>query len=212
MKNLYQAKLKKSAKDFHKNNRGERFTNGLIVRHLYDEVNTSKLSWWDDVGFIINDYLVQVSWVHPRLAFKDQVEVDAHKKIEHLDIGVDDFLSHCEPNYAKIGKSRKKIISHTLTGPLISSDWKQAYNRAYEETLAEANYKIRPSIKIEWTPHSRFVELCAPIEVKNEQELTMLANLVRALLKHETALELEFPRYAYTRDHWIEESVIRIEK
>lgn len=209
MKNSYQEKLRISAKIFHRNNRGERFTNGLIVRHLYDETNMTKLSWWDDVSFILNNYLVQVSWIHPRLAFKDQIEIDAHKKVEHLDIGVDDFMSQSKPNYTKIGRSRKKIISHTLTGPLISDSWKQAFDVAYTETLKEADYQIEPYIKLEWMPHGRFVELCAPIEVRNEQELMVLATLVRRLLKHETTLEEEFPHYVYTEENWVAESKLR---
>lgn len=205
MKNPYQEKLKIAAKIFHRNNRGERLTNGLIVRHLYDEANTAKLSWWDDVGFILNDYLVQVSWVHPRLAFKDKAELAAHEKVAHIDIGADCF-ANSEPNYVKVGKSRKKIISHTLKGELISSDWRQAYDQAYAETLEGASFQITPFIIVEWTPHSRFVELCAPIEVKNEQHLMVLASLVRKLLKRETTLEQEFPRYVYTKDNWVEES------
>ncbi|NOS96906.1 MAG: hypothetical protein HOP25_00335 [Methylotenera sp.] len=52
------------------------------------------------------------------------------------------------------------------------------------------------------TKLSHFVELCAPIEVRNEQDLIILANLVRKLLKRETTLEKEFPDYIYTKDNW----------
>ena len=44
MKNSYQEKLKISAKVFYKNNRGEKFTNGVIIRHQYDEADMTKLS------------------------------------------------------------------------------------------------------------------------------------------------------------------------
>jgi len=115
MKNFYQEKLKISAKSFHKNNHGERFSDGLIIRHQYEEANLAKLSWWDDVGFILNDYLVNISWIHhPRMAFEDQAEDEAHKRVAHIDSGVNDLLNQSEPNYVKIGNSRKKIISHTI--------------------------------------------------------------------------------------------------
>jgi hypothetical protein len=206
MKNSYQEKLKISAKVFHKNNRGEKFTNGVIIWHQYDEANTTKLSWWEDVSFILNDYLVQVAWIHPRMAFKDRAEDDAHRKVAHLDRGADGFMGQSKPNYVKVGRSRKKIISRTLTGPLLSSDWMQAFDAAYAETLKESDFQITPFIKAEWVQHGRFVEICAPIEIQSERDLMALINLVRKLLKRETTLEQEFADYVYARDEWIAES------
>ncbi|MDI1308924.1 MAG: hypothetical protein PSV17_05765 [Methylotenera sp.] len=206
MKNTYQEKLKRSAKNFHKNSRGEHFSNGLIVRHQYDEENMTKLSWWDDVGFILNSYLVQVYWIHPRTAYRDKAEKETHKKIAHLESGIDDYLNTAEPNYVKVGTSRKKIISHTLNGPLLSSDWTAAFDATYAEIIHDANYQIVPFIKTKWMAHSRFVKLCAPIEVRNEQDLKIVANLVKKLLKRETTLEKEFPGYVYTKDNWISDN------
>ncbi|MCX7187204.1 MAG: hypothetical protein NTW57_08135 [Methylophilales bacterium] len=202
MKNSHQEKLKKSAKSSHRNYRGRRFSDGLIVRHQYDESDVAKLSWWDDVGFILNDYLVNISWIHPRMAFKDQAENEAHKRVTHLDTGINDLFSQSEPNYVKIGKSRKKIISHTIKGPLLSSDWLAAFDAAYAEIMKTTDSQITLSIKSEWTSGSRFVEICAPIEVRNEQDLMVIANLTRKLLKHETTLSKEFPDYVYTKDNW----------
>lgn len=202
MKNYYQEKLKISAKSFHKNNRGERFSDGLIIRHQYEEANLAKLSWWDDVGFILNDYLVNISWIHPRMAFKDQTEDEAHKRVAHLDTGVNDLFSQSEPNYVKTGKSRKKIISHTIKGPLLSSEWAAAFDAAYVEIIKTTDLQPTPFIKSEWTASGRFVEICAPIEVRNEQDLIVIANLTRKLLKRETTLEIEFPKYTYTKSDW----------
>ena len=206
IKNSYQEKLKKSAKVFHKNNRGEKFTNGVIIWHQYDEAGITKLSWWDDVSFILNDYLVQVAWIHPRMAFKDRAEDNAHKKVAHLDSGADDFMGQSKPNYVKVGRSRKKMISRTLTGSFLSSDWMQAFDAAYAETLKEADFQITPFIKVEWVQHGCYVEICAPIEIQSERDLMVLVNLVRKLLKRETTLEQEFNDYAYAIDEWIAES------
>lgn len=205
MKNHYQERLKISAKSFHKSNRGERFSNGLIIWHQYEEANLTELSWWDDISCILNDYLVNISWIHPRMAFKDQVEDEAHKSVAHLDSGHNDFLSLSEPNNVKIGRSRKKIISHTIKGPLLSSDWSAAYDAAYAEILETSDFQITPSIKSKWTSGSRIVEICVPIEVRNEQDLMVIANLTRKLLKRETTLEILFPKYTYTKNDWIME-------
>lgn len=58
-------------------------------------------------------------------------------------------------------------------------------------------------------PHGRFIELCAPIEIRNEQDLIVLANLVRKLLKHETTLEQVFPHYVYAKDNWVAKSELK---
>jgi hypothetical protein len=166
----------------------------------------AKLSWWEDVSFILSDYLVQVAWIHPRMAFKDRAEEDAHKKVAHLDRGADDFMGQSKPNYVKVGRPRKKIISRTLTGPLLSSDWMQAFDAAYAETLKESDFHITPFIKAEWVQHGRFVEICAPIEIRSEGDLMALINLVRKFLKREATLEQEFADYVYARDEWIAES------
>lgn len=206
MKNIYQEKLKKSAKVFYKNNHGEKFTNGVISRHIYDEANMTKLSWWDDVSFILNDYLVQVAWMHPRMAFKNRAEEHAYKKLDHLDSGADDFICHTEPNYVKVGQSRKKIMSRTFTGSLLSNDWMQAFDAAFAETLQQADFQISPFIKAEWAQYGRLVKICAPIEVLSQRDQIALVNLVRKLLKRETTLEREFAGYLYTKDEWIAES------
>lgn len=206
MKNSYQEKLKKSAKVFHKNNRGEKFTNGIIFWHQYDEAGTTKLSWWDDVSFILNDYLVQVAWIHPRMAFKDRAEDDALKKVAHLDRGADSIMDQSKPNYVKVGRSRKKMISRTLAESLLSSDWMQAFDAAYAEKLKEADFQITPFIKAEWVLHGRFIEICAPIEIQSERDLMALVNLVRKIHKRETTLGQEFADYVYARDEWIAES------
>lgn len=50
--------------------------------------------------------------LHPRMAFQDQAEEDAHKKVAHLATGVDNFMSQSKPNYAKVGRSRKNHQPH----------------------------------------------------------------------------------------------------
>jgi len=45
--------------------RGAEFTNGVIVRHLYDDMTPATLTFWDDAVFIVHDYRVALWWVHP---------------------------------------------------------------------------------------------------------------------------------------------------
>jgi hypothetical protein len=74
MKTCNVEQRKKSAKLFHKNNQQcTHYKNGILIRHLYSDLNKNTLSWWDDVGLILNDYRVSIDWTHPRQAFWDHV-------------------------------------------------------------------------------------------------------------------------------------------
>ena len=48
--------------------------------------------------------------------------------------------------------------------------------------------------------------LVAPLEVRNEGELAVVARLVRRLMLGETTLDTEFPGYRYSRTDWLRES------
>ena len=63
MKNPFIEAMKQRAKLYHRNSRKDVFTNGIIVRHLYDYSTPETLSFWDDAVFIINDYRVALWWV-----------------------------------------------------------------------------------------------------------------------------------------------------
>lgn len=207
MKNEHIERLKREAKLFHRANRQPRFQDGLVVRHLYDKENPQKVSWWDDVGFVLNDYLVNVAWVHPRYAYKDQAEEVAYQACAHLRTpSVDDMFHGEQPNYLKVGKSRKKIASYTMKshGAPEYFDALQAAETRIARDPANG-ITIRPSVTTEWTNWSRFVCLCAPIEVRDVSDLHLLANLVKRLLKRETSLAQEFPAYVYTQKNWITE-------
>src|ERR1017187_8742552 len=84
MKNKYIELLIRSAKLHHRNARTRRFQNGIVIRHLYDKECPEKYSWWDDVVFVLNDYLVNVAWQHPRHVYKDKVEELAYDACVHL--------------------------------------------------------------------------------------------------------------------------------
>ncbi|MEB0141085.1 MULTISPECIES: hypothetical protein [unclassified Undibacterium] len=204
MKNKHQEQLKRLAKLYHRNSRRSHFEEGIIVRHLYDTENSQKFSWWDDVVFILNDYRVNVAWTHPRFVYNERVEEIARAECEHLESpSMLDFMADSLPNYRKIGKSRKKIVSYTT---------ERKTNDAYFESLRASEIRIArdpnngifiaPQISTKWTNWSRFVSICVPIEVHGTADLGDLANLTKRLLKRETSLEQEFPQYLYSQKNW----------
>jgi hypothetical protein len=207
MKNKYIEHLKRSAKLHHRNSRTRNFDNGIVVRHLYNEKHPEKFSWWDDVIFVLNDYLVNVSWQHPRHVYKDKAEEAAFEACAPLRKPSDlDLFADATPNYRKVGKSRKKIVSYTHNG----EDQSEYYDALRKEEACIVhdpgnNIVVTPNMSLEWTNWSRFVSICMPIEIRGVDDLHKLVDITKRLLKREITLETEFGGYTYTQKNWIAE-------
>ena len=68
---------------------------------------------------------------------------------------------------------------------------------------------VRPSSKRKRLSWATGLELVAPLEVRNEQELAVVADLARRLLLGHTTLEREFADYRYTKESWLLEAASR---
>lgn len=200
MRNRHVEHMRRMAKRFHRNDRTTHFERGgIIVRHDYRYVAPDKLTWWDDVGFILNDYRVSVHLVHPRMRYHDLIEEEALRLTDHL--YPDNLFRKITPIFKKIGRSRKKRVSSRIESTS-RDEWFNALIAEEARLYQEADYRIEPSMKTGWGRYSRWMELCVPIEVRNEGDLRVLALLAKRLLKRETTLKQEFPDYFYTKTDW----------
>lgn len=201
MKNPRMESLRRSMLAYQRRSNGDQFDGGIVFRHLYPEESQAALSWWDDFTLTHGKCRIAVCWTHPRMAYEDRIGEEARAACSHL-CAKDDMFADSVPNYKRIGRSRKKIVSFT-TERLGNDAWFNAI-RAEELRLSrEASYTISPSLDVTWTAYGRLVSLCAPVEVRNTEELRSLAKLVRRLLKGETTLAAAFPDYAYTQKDWV---------
>ena len=117
-----------------------------------------------------------------------------------------DLFDHGNPNYVKVGRSRKKIKSYTMNREPDDGYYAALQNEEIRLARDPKNgVVIVPSLRAEWTNWSRFVCICAPIEVRGVDDLHKLADLTKRILKRETTLEQEFPGYTYTQKDWIAE-------
>lgn len=182
---------------------------GLFISHLYSETKPDSLSWWDDVGFILNDRRVIVWWQHPRHIYSDAIEEQSWK--EAGDGPGDNWIfDGSTRNYRRVGKSRKKIVSYTSRQP--SEDQQRYYDKLRDnrERLSREgiDLEVSASWKRERLSWATGVSLVAPLEVRNEKELALIANLARRLILGQTTLESEFPGYRYNRADWLREQEI----
>lgn len=59
-----------------------RLAQGLYIPHSYP--GSKPLSWWGDVGFVLNGRRVMVWWVHPRRKYLDEIEARVMRDAEPM--------------------------------------------------------------------------------------------------------------------------------
>ena len=210
MKNPHKERLYHRMRQYHRHHQWPLGNDGLFIPHAYPML--LNLSWWDDVGFILNGRRIMVWWMHPRMKYTGAINDLAWQEAGEPPLHGADLFEHSEKQWKKVGRSRKKVTSY-LTRQTPDAQW------AYYDKLSSIEMRmqsegidlvIRPSLSVEILPWCRGVSLCVPIEVRDKKELSELATLAKQLIKGETTLTSEFPEYQYRREDWLLEADMRI--
>lgn len=206
MKNSKYELLGRMQHQYHRSHPWRLSQGGLYIPHSYADTKPDSLSWWDDVGFILNRRRVIVWWRHPRHIYADAL--DGQSWLEAGDGPQDDWLTEgSTKNYRRVGASRKKIVSYTSRQP--SAEQRLHYDllRDIRDRLTTEgiDLDVPPSWNLERLAWAMGVNLVAPLEVRNESELASVALLARRLILGQTTLETEFPEYCYSRTDWLRE-------
>lgn len=206
MKNTRLELLGRLQRQYHQHHPWRLSRGGLYIPHSYADMRPESLSWWDDVGFILNGRRVIVWWQHPRHVYFNAIEDQAWQE---AGVGPQDnwLTEGGTKNYRKVGKSRKKLVSYTSRQP--SPEQRQHYDllRDIEKRLRAdgIDFDVALSWKWERLTWAMGVSLVAPLDVRNEGELAAVATLARRLILGEPALKMEFPGYHYGRADWLRE-------
>lgn len=206
MKNAKFEKFGRMQREYHRHHPWRLSQGGLFIPHSYAETKPDGLSWWDDVGFILNGRRVIVWWQHPRQIYSDAIGDQAREEAGE-NPGDDWLLDGSTTNYRRVGKSRKKIVSYTCRQP--SQEQQKYYDtlRDYRERLSRdgIDFDVTTSWNQERLSWATSVSLVVPLEVRNETELAVVAKLARRLMLGQTTLEAEFPGYRYGKPDWLHE-------
>lgn len=197
-------RLRQLQRQYHQHHPWRLSQGGLYVPHSYADMTPESLSWWDDVGFILNGRRIMVWWRHPRYVYVNAIKDQAWQ--EAGDGPQDNWMTDgATKNYRKVGRSRKKLVSYTCREP--SAEQRQHYDLLHNiENRLEAvgiNLDITLSWKGERLTWAMGMSLVAPLEVRNEGELSAVASLARRLVLGQTTLAVEFPGYRYGRADWL---------
>ncbi|WP_245960658.1 hypothetical protein [Simplicispira hankyongi] len=208
MKNTHYEHLGRRMREYHRTHQWRLSEGGLFIPHAYSNVGPESLSYWDDVGFILNGRRIIVRWQHPRHVYADAIATMAWK--EAGDDPHEDWVRESgTKNYKMVGKSarRKKQSGYTIgSAPEAQLQYytklQQIEDRMTREGIA---LEVRPSWKWTRLRWAMGVELVAPLEVRNEKELAQVACLARGLILQKTTLGQEFPGFVYDRASWLNE-------
>lgn len=209
MKNPAQERFRIQMKQYHQSHPW-RLEGGLYVPHAYPEPHQT-LSWWDDIGFVLNGRRIMVWWVHPRMKYEDRMRSLAWQEAGESPLSGGDMFGPAEKQFRKVGRSRKKLVAYRTEGPPEAMrDYYARHDEIESRIKAEGiDYEVRPSMTIQRLSWCMGIELCLPVEVRNRDEIEKLAALVRQLVKRETTLNELFPEYRYGKQDWLAETAAR---
>jgi hypothetical protein len=168
------------------------------------------LSWWDDVFFPLGSQLVVVNWTHPRMRYRDAVEDVAYEEmIKRKPHPNYDLFEESTPVYKKLGNgNRKRIIAWRLpqstSNPAL--EWTNEWRQLEEEMLPKSNIVIYPSMRVRQTSWARVVDICLPIEVKNQEAIEDVASYVKGVLSGIVSFHSCYPDgYKYNCENWVQD-------
>ena len=213
MRNPHYEYLGRRMREYHRMQQWRLSDGGLFIPHAYWNMGPESLSYWDDVGFILNGRRIIVWWHHPRHTYGEAISSMAWD--EAGDGPRDDWLFEGgTKGYKMVGKSskRKKLSSFISRAPSEAQAQHYAKLRQIEErlTLVGIELSIQPSWKWERLTWAMGVSLVAPMEVRNEKELAKVARLARDLILQKTTLAREFPDFVYDRASWLRDQAVLV--
>ena len=73
MKNPHYEYQGRRMREYHRTHQWRLSEGGLYIPHAYWDMGPESLSYWDDVGFILNGRRIIVWWKHPRHIYGEAI-------------------------------------------------------------------------------------------------------------------------------------------
>lgn len=214
MKNINQESKRRRVRQYHRNNPWRLNTEGIFIPHAYPK--RRELSWWDDVGFILNGRRVMVWWVHPRMKYADALDDAVWAEVGEPPTLFNGSLEpdSCTKQYKCQGRSRKKMVGYKSAPQTAeATNFFNRLNSVQRRIETEGlDLVVRPSMSVRTLDWCLGVELCVPREVLTEADVVSLAHTVRQMLKGGRSLALLgnfLFGYQYGKAEWLAEAAAR---
>lgn len=179
----------------------------VMIYHVYSEPFKDK-TWWDDFSVKVNGKTYDVCWIHPRMKYSDEVEHQYYLQDKYsnddMTASANSILSSSTPNYKKVGKSRKKISSWRLNFTEEQLERIDQQRTSLEEMKKTSDVVVNPSINIFYWNHRRGIEICYPVELRNESDIIRFCNEVIIPYIKTRKIDID-QNYKYDSSDWISE-------
>jgi hypothetical protein len=177
---------------------------GIMVRHLYTDKTPESLSWWDDAGFIFAKRRIMVWWLHPRMVYQDRLEDLAEQHCAAVYPKEENWLMRSEPIRKKAQRGRRvKTMGHRVLP--MSEEYRRYYDhlQATQVSLAQQDHGwvIAPSIRSRTLDWCQGVDLVMPVEIRCEDDLRQLRNIVERHLRGGNGVLTGYPAYTFADWH-----------
>lgn len=182
------------------------FENGVHFHYSFLYEKDADLTWWNDFGFLHNHCFINVEWIHPRMHYKTLLDREAYKQVEHLWHDHDFLTSDDQTTDQRLGQSSEKALCCAID--TLDSAWYEGLIKAKQQLNLQTNFIIKASVAVEWYPYGKFLSICAPVEIRSQQDVVSLIQIIKRILKQELTLEQAFPNYEYTRSDWLRDTAI----
>jgi len=198
--------LMRAARSYHRQHPLQ-FEDGVHIVHDYSEVKANEMTHWDIARFIVNDYRVSLIWEHPRYVYYGQIQAVAAQRM----VGISPFRdSPRRSNRIRRGSRRAWIRSgglYEFSSPTTPEYFDQM-REAQRAVGDEVPFTVSPSMSIKRYRHGKDLYLCAPFEVRNQDDLKRLVAIARRLALRRSTLAEEFGEFSYTQADWLRERTI----
>ncbi len=197
---FYSKSIFASAREYHQRHPWRLNQDGIMVRHSYKEMTQESLSWWDDLGFIFAKRRVMVWWQHPRMVYQDRLEERAAELCIAASPKKEDWLLHSTPIRKRIRQGlRMKTMGYRMSP--VSEEYRRYFDylQATQDALStqDQGLIIKPSLRSEVLDWCQGVNLVVPMEVRCEDDLRLLRDLVERHLRGDRSALAGFPAYTF---------------
>jgi hypothetical protein len=171
----------------------------MKVYHCYDGTRTK--GYWDDVAIKVGGQQVTIWWTHPRYLYEEHIDTIAYEEATAKYEQNTDRWMDGTPQYKKVGKSRKKIVSYLSN--MDTPDGFYGYWRDRKKELLEtSDFEQTCHFSVRQYDYCRGVSICIPIEVVDESSLHELTMIVRSLLANPEKFKELYGNYKYGKTEW----------
>lgn len=186
---------------------GKGRSKGVYLPHCYDNKKETDLTWWDDMYFWLNGIRYTITFVHPRMRYKDTCDEIVWDKL--YPSRPDSETKWNVYKTKKLGKSRKKAVLFTMedTNEEAISAWHKQLWEEEAKYVKESDVVVKPSVRVVSWNHAKNIDICIPYEILCKQQALFVVEMIKEHYRAGTLYEWvdKMKAVKYDKDSWNKE-------